>query len=81
VLAGALRVHNADFTRAEAALRTDLAAAYLAADDPESATTLLHDAITIADTVGPFTGRIGFADSIYRKRAAEHVLYHRVLGS
>jgi tetratricopeptide (TPR) repeat protein len=52
VLAGALRVHDAEFTRAEAALRTDLAVAYLAADDTESATTLLHGAIMIADTVG-----------------------------
>jgi hypothetical protein len=28
---------------------------------------------------GPFSGRIGFADSIYRRQAAENVLYHRVL--
>lgn len=57
VLAGALRVHDAEFTRAGAALRTDLAVAYLAADDTESAATLLQHAITIADTVGSLRQR------------------------
>jgi hypothetical protein len=28
---------------------------------------------------GPLSGRIGFAESIYRRQAAENVLYHRVL--
>ena len=38
VLVGALRVHNTEYTRAEAALRVDLVVAHLAAGDVDSAT-------------------------------------------
>jgi hypothetical protein len=57
VLVRALRVHNTEYTRAEAALRVDLVFAHLAAGDVDSATALSHDAITIADTVGSLRQR------------------------
>ena len=52
VLVEAVRVHNAEFTRVEAALRVDLICAYLAAGDTDVATTLLPDTIMIADRFG-----------------------------
>jgi hypothetical protein len=57
VLVWALRVHNTDFTRAEAALRVDLVFAFLAAGHVDSATALAHDGIMIADTVGSLRQR------------------------
>jgi hypothetical protein len=52
VLTAALRAHDAEFTRAEAALHVDLMLAHLAADDAESATDERQKAIIVADSVG-----------------------------
>ncbi len=52
VLLGALRAHDAEFTRAEAALRVDLVFAHLATDDLVSATAERRNAAMVADAVG-----------------------------
>jgi len=52
VLAGALRDHNAEFTRAEAALRVDLTFAHLAASDATAAYEQCRVAIMVIDAVG-----------------------------
>lgn len=63
VLTGALRSHDAEFTRAEAALRVDLMLAHLAADDTESAAEQRQKAIVIADSVGSVRQRRRLVDA------------------
>jgi tetratricopeptide (TPR) repeat protein len=63
VLTAALRAHDADFTRAEAALRVDLMHAHLAAGDTESATEERQKAIIVADSVGSVRQRRRLADT------------------
>jgi len=57
VLTGALRDHDAEFTRAEAALRVDLIFAYLAADDTTAAHEQHRAAVVVIDTVGSIRHR------------------------
>lgn len=52
VLRDALTVHDAEFTRAEAALRTDLAAAHLASGEPDAARRHHARARSVAEAVG-----------------------------
>lgn len=52
VLTGALRDHNAEFTRAEAALRVDLTLAHLAADDVTAAHEQRRAAVAVIGAVG-----------------------------
>jgi HEAT repeat protein len=52
VLTGALRDHDADFTRAEAALRVDLAYAHLMAGDRAAADEQRRAAVVVIDAVG-----------------------------
>jgi hypothetical protein len=63
VLTGALRAHDAEFTRAEAALHVDLMLAHLAADDTESAPKERQKAIIVADSVGSVRQRRRLADA------------------
>jgi hypothetical protein len=62
VLLGALDVHDAEFTRAEAALRADLTFAHLATGDLESAAEQHREAIAVADAVGSVRQRRRLAD-------------------
>lgn len=68
VLAGALHAHDAEFTRAEAALRVDLTVAYLAAGDAESATAQHLQAVTVADAVGSVRQRHRLTDLLSASR-------------
>jgi hypothetical protein len=52
VLTDALSAHDAEFSRAEAGLRTDLALAHLASGDQEAAREQHAAALTIAELVG-----------------------------
>lgn len=52
VLTGALRDHDAEFTRAEAALRVDLSFAHIAAGDVLAADSQRRAALAVADAVG-----------------------------
>ena len=63
VLTGALRAHDVEFTRAEAALRVDLMLAHLAVDDTESATEERQKASAVADSVGSVRQRRRLADA------------------
>lgn len=63
VLTDALQAHDAEFTRAEAALRVDLVLAHLAAGDPESAAEQRQKATIVADSVGSVRQRRRLVDA------------------
>ena len=57
VLTGALHDHDAEFTRAEAALRVDLSLAHLAAGDAAAANEQRQAAMVVIDAVGSIRQR------------------------